>query len=231
MQSTAQHRFSAGCDNSRVGESSTSPTVAGANRTLTRGRRKTRLCATSPRYYKSLLKTGKSKSVAVVVPGMRLTPETVADEYEWVRDRADVIVPLLNDVRADLGDRFDTEVDAVTEEAYRREVDAVFADGDLAVNVAAMVGLLRKLDVEGDYPGFVVDELLGRELAGTIAGNQPLRLLGEATFHYADVTVHHDPEETPAGVDDLDAALAAGFQTRLPGWDWRETESPFGVGE
>ena len=160
---------------------------------------------------------------------MRLTPETVADEYEWVRDRADVIVPLLNEVRADLGDRFDTEVDAVTEEVYCREVDAVFADGDLAVNVAAMVAILRELDVSDDYPGFVVDEVLGRELAGTIAGNQPLRLLGEATFHYADVTVHHDPEETPAGVDDLDAALAAGFQTRLPGWDWRETESPFGV--
>ena len=163
---------------------------------------------------------------------MRLTPKTVADERDWVRDRADVVVPLLNEVRADLGDLFDTEVDPVTEATYRREVDAVFTDGDLAVNVAALVAILRDLDVAGDYPGFVVDELLGRELAGTIAGNQPLGLLAEATFHYADLLSHPDDSEDtgePAGADDLDAALAAGFQTRLPGWDWRETESPFAV--
>ena len=161
---------------------------------------------------------------------MRVTPETVADEREWVRDRADAVVPLLNEVRADLGDLFDTDVEEVSEETYRREVDTVFADGDLAVNVAALVALLRDLDVDGDYPGFVVDELLGRELAGTIAGNHPLGLLGEATFHYADLLSHPDESaDAPAGADDLDAALAAGFQTRLPGWDWRETESPFAV--
>ena len=161
---------------------------------------------------------------------MRVTPETVADEYEWVRDRADAVVPLLNDVRADLGNLFDADVGEVTRETYRREVDVVFADGDRAVNVAALVRILRELDVEDDYPGFVVDELLGRELAGTIAGNQPLRLLGEATFHYADVVVT-ETEGDAAGADDLDAALAAGFQTRLPGWDWTESESPFAVGE
>ena len=159
---------------------------------------------------------------------MRVTPATVADEREWVRERATAVVPLLNEVRADLGELFDADVDDVSEEAYRREVDAVFADGDLAVNVAALVALLRNLDVEGDYPGFVVDELLGRQLAGTIAGNQPLRLLGEATFHYADVVVT-ETEGDSAGADDLDAALAAGFQTRLPGWNWTESESPFAV--
>jgi hypothetical protein len=94
------------------------------------------------------------------------------------------------------------------------------------VNVAALLDLLGDLDVENDYPGFVVDELLGRELAGMIAGPQPLRLLGEATFHYADVTIHTDG---PAGADDRDAALAAGFQTRLPGWEWNERSSPFAV--
>ncbi|WP_435179921.1 hypothetical protein [Halorussus sp. AFM4] len=160
---------------------------------------------------------------------MRLTRERVADEYEWVRGRADAVVPLVNDVRTDLGDLFDTDVDEVSADDYRREVDAVFADGDRAVNVAAMVAILRDLDVEGDYPGFVVDELIGRELAGTIAGGQPLRLLGEATFHYADVHTHADEADETAGSDDLDAALAAGFQTRLPGWDWTEAESPFAV--
>jgi hypothetical protein len=156
---------------------------------------------------------------------MHVTQAVVAREHEWIHDCSDRTVGILNDVRADLGGLFGVEVDPVTVEQYRTEVDAVFADGDLAVNVAALVALLRDLDVAGDYPGFVVDELLGRELAGMLAGGQPLRLLGEATFHYADVHVH----DGDAGADDLDAALAAGFQTRLPGWDWTSTESPFAV--
>ena len=159
---------------------------------------------------------------------MHLTPERVAAERDWVVTRADRIVPVINGVREDLGDIFETEVDPVTERQYIDEVDAVFADGDLAVNVAALVAILRALDVDGDYPGFIVDEILGRELAATIAGTQPLRTLGEATFHYADLQVHGDAEEN-AGVDDLEAALAAGFQERIPGWNWTERESPFGV--
>ncbi|RLM51678.1 hypothetical protein [Halorubrum sp. Atlit-28R] len=167
---------------------------------------------------------------------MRVTPQTVRDEHAWVRDRADVVVPILNDTRDRLGRLFDADVDAVAPDAYRREVDAVFADGEVAVNVAGCVALLRDLDVEGDYPGFVVDEALGRELAATVAGGRPLSLLAQATFHVADVHVDRDATaETDrdgagtAGADDLDAALAAGFQTRLPGWDWREGESPFAV--
>lgn len=160
---------------------------------------------------------------------MRVTPAVVADEHEWVRSR-DAVVDLVNRVRADLGEAFETSVDPITTEQYRAEVDQVFADGDVAVNVAALVGLLRDLDVEGDYPGFVVDEYLGRELAATIASTKgrPFSMLAEATFHVADVGTHGTPDE-PAGADDLDAALAAGFQTRLPGWDWTEGESPFAV--
>ncbi|SDR09890.1 hypothetical protein [Natronobacterium texcoconense] len=159
---------------------------------------------------------------------MELTPARVAAERDWIADRAERVVPIINDVRDDLGAVFDTDVDHVTRDQYVTEVDAVFADGDLAVNVAAMTALLRDLDVEGDYPGFVVDELLGRELAATIAGTQPLRTLGEATFHYADLQVHGDADEN-AGVDDLEAALAAGFQERIPGWNWTERESPFAL--
>lgn len=155
---------------------------------------------------------------------VHVTAETVARERDWVRGRAGVVVPLINDVRAELGTAFGTQVEPVTETAYREAVGVVFDDRDLAVNVAALVALLRDLDVTADYPGFVVDELLGRELAGALAGGQPLRLLAESTFHYAD-TVGGDAGT--AGTDDLDAALAAGFQTRLPGWPWRERESPF----
>ena len=159
---------------------------------------------------------------------MHLTPERVDAEYEWTRRRASTVVPIINKTRDRLGELFETEVDGVSEAAYKEEVDTVFADGAVAVNVAGYVGLLRELDVEGDYPGFIVDEILGRELAATIAGGQPLALLAQATFHFADVHTHGTEGEN-AGVDDLDAALAAGFQTRLPGWEWRETESPFSV--
>jgi len=159
---------------------------------------------------------------------MNLTPARVDAEYEWVRTRAPTVVPIINDTRDRLGTLFETEVDGVSETTYKSEVDTVFADGEVAVNVAGYVGLLRELNVEGDYPGFVVDEILGRELAATIAGGQPLALLAQATFHFADIHTHGEDGEN-AGVDDLDAALAAGFQTRLPGWEWREAESPFSV--
>ncbi|PSP93771.1 hypothetical protein BRC91_09275 [Halobacteriales archaeon QS_4_62_28] len=159
---------------------------------------------------------------------MRLTKATVRAEHEWTRERATVIVPLINETRQRLGTEFETDVGRVETATYLTAVDEVFADGDRAVNVAALIGLLRDLDVDNDYPGFVVDELLGRELAAMIAGEQPLRLLAEATFHYADVATHGDGDD-PAGADDLDAALAAGFQTRLPGWSWRESDSPFAI--
>ncbi len=155
---------------------------------------------------------------------MRLTAEQVSQEHEWILAREERIVPLVNGIREDLGQLFETDVDEITPRQYRTAVDEVFADGDLAVNVAALTALLRDLDVEADYPGFIVDELLGRELAAMLAGQQPLRLLGEATFHFADVHIH---EGDGAGTDDLDAALAAGFQTRLPGWEWTEGNSPF----
>jgi hypothetical protein len=157
---------------------------------------------------------------------MEITPERVASEAVWVQDRAEAVVPVINETRERLGELFETDVGRVSTETYHEEVRAVFSDGDVAVNAAAYVALLRDLDVDGDYPGFVVDEVLGRELAATIAGGTPLALLAQATFHFADVTTH---TEGGAGADDLDAALAAGFQTRLPGWEWRETESPFAV--
>ena len=159
---------------------------------------------------------------------MRVTPAVVREEYEWIRARRDRVVPLVNDTRDHLGEQFGVDVDSITDSQYEEAVAAVFEDGDRAVNVAALTRLLRDLDVEGDYPGFVVDELLGRELAAMMAGDQPLRLLAEATFHVADVRTHGSDDD-PAGADDLDAALAAGVQTRLPGWPWQEQESPFAI--
>lgn len=158
---------------------------------------------------------------------MEITPTTVADERERLRAR-ESIPTLINDIRDRLGPLFETEVAHVSPEQYRTAVDAVFSDGDRAVNVTGLCVILRELDCTGDYPGFVVDEYLGRKLAATIGGGEPFALLAEATFHFADVHTHGDPDES-AGNDDLDAALAAGFQTRLPGWEWTERPSPFGT--
>lgn len=157
--------------------------------------------------------------------GVTLTPSTVASERDRLRDRAPEVVAVINETRDRLGEIFAVEVEPVTVAQYRDEVDTVFRDGAVGVNIAGYVALLRDLDVVDDYPGFVVDEVLGRELAATIAGGQPLSLLAQATFHFADIHTHTDG---PAGADDLDAALAAGFQSRLSGWAWRET-NPFGV--
>ncbi|MFW5984243.1 MAG: hypothetical protein ACOCRA_03510, partial [Halobacteria archaeon] len=73
-----------------------------------------------------------------------------------------------------------------------------------------------------DYAGFVVDEIVGRNLAAVVAGNDLDRTLAEATFHYVDVHTDEVLEETTAGEDDVLAGLAAGVQVRLPGWDWQE---------
>ncbi len=156
---------------------------------------------------------------------MDITPTTVADEHKRLRTR-DSIPGRINEIRDRLGTLFGVEVGHVSVGQYREEVDTVFANGDQAVNVTGLCLLLRDLDCADDYPGFVVDEFLGRKLAATIAGGEPFALLAEATFHFADVHTHGGSDES-AGSDDLDAALIAGFQTRLPGWEWTETPSPF----
>jgi len=109
---------------------------------------------------------------------MNVTPTLVEHEREWILARADRTVSLINDVRDDLGAVYGTDVSHVTRTRYTEEVDVVFDDGDLAVNVATLVALLRNLEVYEDYPGFVVDELLGRELAGMLAGDARSASLG-----------------------------------------------------
>lgn len=157
---------------------------------------------------------------------IEITPDHVRATRQWILERDAPIVSLINRVRDDLGDAFEVDVASVDRDAFETEVHAVFDDGDLAVNVTGLISLLRAIDVADDYPGFIVDELLGRRLAGMLAEGQPHQLLAEATFHYVDATHHHEGDER-AGDDDLEAALAAGFQTRLSGWPWTDRPSPF----
>lgn len=158
---------------------------------------------------------------------MHITTATVREEHARMQEHAPMYVALMNETRAALGEHFDQTVDPVDEPLFEAALQEVFADGDRAVNIAGICRILRALDVDDDYPGFVVDEFLGRQLAATIAGGEPLRLLAEATFHFVDI--RYDDRNSTAGSDDLDAGIAAGFQTIIPGWEWRQTDSPFAI--
>lgn len=158
-------------------------------------------------------------------PTVSVTPETIAAERDWLHAAAADHVDLINRARRELGRQFDEHVDRVTRDQFVDEVDAVFEQPARAVNVVGLMRLTRAVDVVDDYPGFVVDEFLGRRLAATIAGSDPAATLAEATFHVVDVW--YDTPGERAGADDLHAGIAAGFQARLPGWEWQSTSSPF----
>ena len=153
---------------------------------------------------------------------MRVSRDTVDELDAYVDENLGDITALVNHARDSLGDAFDEDVPEVSADDVRDEFDAVLADDDPALNAAALYRVGVGLEVRNDYAGFVVDEIVGRNLAAVVAGNDPERTLAEATFHYIDVHTDEVLGETTAGEDDVLAGLAAGVQTRLPGWDWQE---------
>jgi hypothetical protein len=153
---------------------------------------------------------------------MRVSRDTVEELDAYVDDNLDSIVALVNDARDRLGEAFDEDVPRVSADKVRGEFDDFLDDDDAALNAAALYRVGVGLEVRNDYAGFVVDEIVGRNLAAVVAGGEPDRTLAEATFHYIDVHAEEVLEETTAGEDDVLAGLAAGVQTRLPGWDWQE---------
>jgi hypothetical protein len=155
---------------------------------------------------------------------MKISEDTVEELDAYVAENLDDIVALINDARDRLGEAFGEDVDKVTRDEVRTEFDAFLEDEDAALNVAALYRVGVELEVRNDYAGFVVDEMIGRRIASTVAENDPEQTLAEATFHYIDVHTHEvlDEDEKTAGEDDVLAGLAAGLQTRLPGWDWQE---------
>jgi len=153
---------------------------------------------------------------------MRVSRDTVEELDEYIDQNLDDIVALVNDARDRLGGAFGEDVARVSRGEVRDEFDAFLEDEDAALNAAALYRVGVGLEVRNDYAGFVVDEIVGRNLAAVVAGGEPDRTLAEATFHYVDVHADEVLEETTAGEDDVLAGLAAGVQTRLPGWDWQE---------
>ncbi|MDY7081025.1 MAG: hypothetical protein SXQ77_01125, partial [Halobacteria archaeon] len=146
------------------------------------------------------------------------------DEFEvFFEESLDVIVELINLSRDRLGEAFDENVRHVDEEEVRHEFGSVVKE-DIALNLAALYKVGVSLEVRNDYAGFIVLEIIGREIAATLAGEQPEKTLAEATFHYIDVHTNEIIGGENAGYDDVVAGIAAGLQCRLPGWDWQERE-------
>ena len=154
-----------------------------------------------------------------------ISAETIDQEQEWLLARDENYVELINDTRNRLEVHFPNAVTKTTSGDFREQVEAVFSNPDQALNVATLMQLTKELDVVVDHPGFVVDELLGVKLATTIAGGEPAATLAQSTFHFIDIW--HDRPDAPVGRDDFDAGIAAGFQTRLPGWKWQSQPNPF----
>lgn len=153
-----------------------------------------------------------------------ISRDTVDELRAFLEDEIEILTELVNFGRRRLGDAFDEDVDEVSRDDVMAELDEVLSDGDRALNLAALYRVGVDLEVENDYAGFVVDELIGRRIAASVADNDPGETLAEATFHYLDVYADEvvDEDERSAGYDDVVAGLAAGVQTRLPGWDWQE---------
>lgn len=160
-----------------------------------------------------------------IVVRMTITPSKtmIEREYEWMVEQNDSVVPLINDVRELLSEQYGKTVKPVSTEEYTDSVTDVFEHGELAINVTALSMCLKKLHLDEDYTGFIVDEILGRELASMIAGRQPSHLFGQGTFYYCELVMDDDGLTT--GMDDLIAGIAAGFQVRIPGWEWSEPAS------
>ncbi len=153
-----------------------------------------------------------------------ISRDTVDELRTFLDEELDVLTELVNFGRRRLGDAFDENVDEVSRDEVMAEFDELLSDGDRALNLAALYRVGVDLEVENDYAGFVVDELIGRRIAASVADNDPGGTLAEATFHYLDVYADEvvDEDERSAGYDDVVAGFAAGVQTRLPGWDWQE---------
>ena len=154
-----------------------------------------------------------------------ITPAVVAAERQQLIEDAADIAKHINDTRVRLGTLFEESVEPVTTQRIEDEIAAVFACPDLAINITGYLRLLEEIDIESDYPGFIVDEVLGRHLAMTLADGEPEATLAGATFHLVDASIDHPGEQ--AGVDDRTAGIIAGFQVRLPGWAWQEHRDPF----
>lgn len=150
---------------------------------------------------------------------MEISENTIDEFYQFFEDNSDEIVDLINYSREKLGEEFDEDVKKIDEEKVEKELKKLLENKDLALNIAALYKIGIDLEIKNDYSGVIVDEIIGKNIAATIAESEPKKTLAEATFHYMDI--HYNSGNTE-GEDDLISGIAAGLQTRIEGWKWQE---------
>ncbi len=150
---------------------------------------------------------------------MEISENTVDEFYQFFEDNSEEIVDLINYSREKLGEEFDENVKKADEKNVKKELRKVLENKDLALNIAALYKIGKDLEIKNDYSGIIVDEIIGKNIAATIAESEPKKTLAEATFHYMDI--HYNSGSTE-GEDDLISGIAAGLQTRIKGWKWQE---------
>ncbi len=153
---------------------------------------------------------------------MKISDSTINEFRDFFNENSDDVTELINLSRAKLGDIFNEDVELVGKDDVEDEFLYIMENRDLALNLSALYRIGVDLEVNNDYAGFIVDEIIGRQIASTIAQTEPEKTLSEATFHYIDIHTHQVLEEGTAGSDDVMAGIAAGLETRLPGWDWQK---------
>lgn len=150
---------------------------------------------------------------------MKISENTIDEFYRFFQDNSDEIVYLINYSREKLGDEFGENVKKVDEKKVKKELETILENKDLALNIAALYKIGKDLEIKNDYSGVIVDEIIGKNIAATIAESEPKKTLAEATFHYMDI--HYNLGQTE-GEDDVISGIAAGLQTRIEGWSWQE---------
>lgn len=152
---------------------------------------------------------------------MKISENTIDEFHQFFEDNSDEIVCLINYSREKLGEKFGENVNKVDEKKVKKELEKILENKDLALNIAALYKIGKDLEIKNDYSGIIVDEIIGKNIAATIAESEPKKTLAEATFHYMDI--HYNSGNTE-GEDDIISGIAAGLQTRIKGWKWQKEQ-------
>lgn len=151
---------------------------------------------------------------------------TIEEARGFVREHTPLIVELINRVRETYAKNLNQKIAPVTQEQVQREVDRLFSDWYVALNLAVLIVLSTTLEAEEDYEAFIVDEILGQAIAETIAAGVPYRNFAQSTFYLLDSgqkeELHRAVPRRSLATDDALAGIAAGLEAILPGWEWME---------
>ncbi len=127
----------------------------------------------------------KMQDTANPESGIGQTPAIVDAERARLLERVEIVVPLINNVRQQLGNAFETGIASVTGEQYRRPIRNIRrwrSSGQRRCTGGPALEPRHRRRL----PGLSRRRTSGRELAATIASEQPRSPPAKVTVHYAD---------------------------------------------